>query len=90
MEGESERINRAVAVTSGGADYVRQRRGEEDEAQVRVRVEAGAAGEFWAGEGSEKSEDVAGIRVSGVQGHEAGEKSPLPVGRGNEGCVGGV
>ena len=51
-------------------------------------VEVGAAGEPWAGEGGEKGDNVAGVRVSGVQGREAGKKSPLPVGRGGEGCVG--
>lgn len=51
-------------------------------------VEVGAAGEPLAGEGGEKGDNVAGVRVSGVQGREAGEKSPLPVGRGGEGCVG--
>ena len=66
MEGKAEGVDRARAVTSGSADRVRQRRGEEDGAQVRVRVEAGAAGEFRAGEGGEKSDDAARVRVSGV------------------------
>ena len=42
-EGKAEGVDRAGAVTGGSADRVRQRRGEEDGAQVRVRVEVGAA-----------------------------------------------
>ena len=88
MKGKAEGVDRAGAVTGGGADRVRQRRGEEDSAQVRVRVEDGAAGEFRAGEGGEESEDAARVRVSGVQGCEAGEKSPLPIRRGGESYIG--
>jgi hypothetical protein len=65
MEGKAEGVDRAGVVTGGGADCVRQRRGEEDGAQVRVRAEVGA-GELRAGEGGEKSDDTARVRVSGV------------------------
>jgi len=66
MEGKAEGVGGAGAVTGGSADRVRQRRGEEDGAQVRVRAEVGGAGEFQAGEGGEKSDDVVRVRVSGV------------------------
>jgi hypothetical protein len=66
MEGKAEGVDRTGAVTGDSADRVRQRRGEEDGAQVRVRVEVGATGEFRAGEGGEKSNDAAKVRVSGV------------------------
>ncbi len=66
MEGKAEGVDRAGAVTGGSADRVRQRRGEEDGVQMRMRVEVGAVGEFRAGEGGEKSDDTARVRVSGV------------------------
>jgi hypothetical protein len=63
--GKAVGVDRAEAATGGGADRVRQRRGEEDGTQVRVRAELGA-GDFQAGEGGEKGDDVARVRVSGV------------------------
>jgi hypothetical protein len=66
MEGKAVGMNRAGASTGGGADRVRQRRGEEDGTQVRVRVELGGVGELRAGEGGEKGDDAARVRVSGV------------------------
>ena len=66
MEGKAEGMDRPRAVTGGGADRVRQQRGEEDGAQVRVRVEVGAARELRAGEGGEKSDDAARMRGSAV------------------------
>jgi len=66
MEGKAEGVDRAGVATGGGADRVRQRRGEEDGAQVRVRAEVRAAGELRAEEGGEKSDDAARVRVSGV------------------------
>jgi hypothetical protein len=66
MEGKAEGVGRAMAVTDGDAGRVRQRRGEEDGAQVRVRAEVGAAGELRSGEGAEKRDDAARVRVSGV------------------------
>jgi hypothetical protein len=61
LQAKAEGVYRAAAVTGGDADRVRQRRGEEDGAQVRVRVEVGGVGEFRAGEGGEKSDDAARI-----------------------------
>jgi hypothetical protein len=66
MESKAEGVGRAGVVTGGGTDRVRQRRGEEDGAQARVRVEVGAAGKLRAEEGGEKSDDAARVRVSGV------------------------
>jgi hypothetical protein len=66
MEGKAEVVGRAGAVTDGDADRVRQRRGEEDGAQVRVWVEVVAVGELRAVESGEKSGDAARVRVSGV------------------------
>ena len=56
-------VDRAGVVTGGGADSIRQRRGEEDGAQVRMRVEVGAIRELRAEEGAD---DAARVRVSGV------------------------
>jgi hypothetical protein len=64
--GKAVGVDRAGASKGGGAGRVRQRLGEEDGTQVRVRAEVGAVGELRAGEGGEKGDDAARVRVSGV------------------------
>ena len=66
MESKAEGVDRAGVVTGGGAGRVRQRRREEDGAQVCVRVEVRAAGKLRAEEGGEKSNNAVRVRVSGV------------------------
>jgi len=82
MEGKAERVDRTGAVTGGGANCVRQRRGEEDGAQVGVRAEVGvgAAGEFRAGKRGEKSDDVARVRISGCRAARRVRKARCPSG----------